>query len=155
MKTEDEIRLRILARGNPFNRRDLIEISGGGVGRRSGLRARAKSRDPELAEAYFAGHAEKIRDATKPTPLALVGGIRSRRTMEAVVEKGIADMVSMSRPFIREPSLVKEQETSAIAISHRWETLRLFSLPMDGYINIDDSEEALGPVCYSRGSFLS
>lgn len=155
MKAEDKIRLRILACVDTFNRRDLIEISGGGVGRRSELRARAKSRDPELAEAYFAGHAEKIRDATKPTPLALVGGIRSRRTMEAVVEKGIADMVSMSRPFIREPSPVKEQETSAIAISHRWETLRLFSLPMDGYINIDDSEEALGPVCHSQGSFLS
>jgi 2,4-dienoyl-CoA reductase-like NADH-dependent reductase (Old Yellow Enzyme family) len=105
MKAEDKIRFRILACGNPFNRRGLIEISGGGVGRRSELRARAKSRDPELAEAYFAGHAEKIRDATKPTPLALVVGIRSRRTMEAIVGKGIADMVSMSRPFIREPSL--------------------------------------------------
>ena len=122
MKAEDKIRFRIPACVNPFNRRDLIEISGGGVRRRSELRARAKSKDPELAEAYFAGHAEKIRDATKPTPLALVVGIRSRRTMEAIVEKGIADMVSMSRPFIREPSLVKEQETSAIAISHRWET---------------------------------
>jgi len=155
MKAEDKIRFRILACVDTFNRRDLIEISGGGVGRRSELRARAKSRNPDLAEAYFAGHAEKIRDATKPTSLALVVGIRSRRTREAIVEKGIADMVSMSRPFIREPSLVKEQETSVIAISHRWETLRLFSLPMNGYNNIDDSEEALGPVCHSRGSFLS
>jgi len=86
---------------------DALEISGGGVGRQQELRDRARSTDPELAEAAFAGHAVKIREATRPTPMALVNGIRSRRCMEAVVEKGVADLVSMSRPFIREPDQVK------------------------------------------------
>jgi 2,4-dienoyl-CoA reductase-like NADH-dependent reductase (Old Yellow Enzyme family) len=86
---------------------DVLEISGGGVGRQQELRDRARSTDPGLAEAAFAGHAVKIREATRPTPMALVNGIRSRRCMEAVVEKGVADLVSMSRPFIREPYLVK------------------------------------------------
>ncbi len=86
---------------------DAIEISGGGVGRNPELMARARSRDPELEEALFAGHAERIREATKPTPMALVNGIRSRRCMEAIIRKGVADLISMSRPFIREPDLVK------------------------------------------------
>ncbi len=86
---------------------DAIEISGGGVGRNPELMARARSRDPELEEALFAGHAERIREATKPTPTALVNGIRSRRCMEAIIRKGVADLISMSRPFIREPDLVK------------------------------------------------
>jgi 2,4-dienoyl-CoA reductase-like NADH-dependent reductase (Old Yellow Enzyme family) len=85
---------------------DSIEISGGGLGRRQELRNRARSDDPVLAEASFAGHAAKIREATRPRPLALVDGIRSLRCMEAVVEGGLADLISMSRPFIREPDLV-------------------------------------------------
>jgi 2,4-dienoyl-CoA reductase-like NADH-dependent reductase (Old Yellow Enzyme family) len=85
---------------------DSIEISGGGLGRRQELRTRARSDDPVLAEASFAGHAAKIREATSPRPLALVDGIRSLRCMDAIVERGVADMISMSRSFIREPDLV-------------------------------------------------
>ena len=90
---------------------DSIEISGGGVGRQNDLRARAMSDDPDLAEAVFAGHATKIRQATGPTPMALVNGIRSLGCMEAIVGKGVADLISMSRPFIMEPDLVKKLET--------------------------------------------
>lgn len=86
---------------------DAVEISGGGVGRRDDLRERAMSSDPELAEAAFAGHAAKIIEATGSTPMALVNGIRSRRCMEAILEKGVADLISMSRPFIRESDLVE------------------------------------------------
>lgn len=86
---------------------DAIEVSGGGIGRRPELMARARSPDPELKEAIFAGHATKIREATRPTPLALVNGIRSLRCMEALVQRGLADLVSMSRPFIRESDLVR------------------------------------------------
>jgi 2,4-dienoyl-CoA reductase-like NADH-dependent reductase (Old Yellow Enzyme family) len=85
---------------------DLIEVSGGGIGRQNELFARARSSDPNLEEAYFAGHAKKIREATKPMPLALVGGIRSKITMETILKKDVADFISMSRPFIREPDLV-------------------------------------------------
>lgn len=89
---------------------DAIEISGGGLGQRQELRARALSNDPEVAEASFAGHAFEIRGATRPTPMALVNGIRSLRCMEAIVGRGLADIVSMSRPFIREPDLVRSLE---------------------------------------------
>jgi 2,4-dienoyl-CoA reductase-like NADH-dependent reductase (Old Yellow Enzyme family) len=90
---------------------DLIEISGGGIGQVQEIRrTRAKSDNPELSEANFAGHATKIRESIKPTPMALVNGIRTRRCMEALVEIGVTDLVSLSRPFIREPDLVRKLE---------------------------------------------
>ncbi len=89
---------------------DLIEVSGGGMGRQQALRSRAGSDDPGLAEADFAGYAAKIKGATGSTPTALVSGIRSMTCMEAILDLGIADVVSMSRPFIREPDLVKKLE---------------------------------------------
>ncbi len=89
---------------------DLLELSGGGIGQQRRLRERARHRDPVLAEASFAGHAERIRASIKPRPLALVNGVRSRRCMDAIIERGIADVVSMSRPFIREPDLVRRLE---------------------------------------------
>jgi 2,4-dienoyl-CoA reductase-like NADH-dependent reductase (Old Yellow Enzyme family) len=85
---------------------NAIEVSGGGVGRQPDLRGRAQSLDPAFREASFAGYATKIREATRPTPLALVHGIRTLRCMQAIVDTGMADLVSMSRPFIREPDLV-------------------------------------------------
>jgi len=94
---------------------DLIEISGGGMGQDRELRrTRAKSDDPALSEANFAGHAEKIHEAISPTPMGLVNGIRTRRCMEALLEKGVTEMISMSRPFIREPDLVRNLEAGQL-----------------------------------------
>jgi 2,4-dienoyl-CoA reductase-like NADH-dependent reductase (Old Yellow Enzyme family) len=93
---------------------DLIEVSGGGIGQRQELRARAKSPDPALSEVSFAGHCEKIRAATRPKPLALVNGFRTLAAMKAVVDRGIADVISMSRPFIREPDLVRRLEAGQL-----------------------------------------
>ena len=90
---------------------DLIEVSGGGRGREDALRARARHGDPELRDLDFAGHAARIRDTTRPTPMALVYGFRRLETMRRVVETGLADVVSMSRPFIREPDLVKRLQS--------------------------------------------
>jgi len=94
---------------------DLIEVSGGGVGQVRELRqTRAKSDDPALSEANFAGHGAKIRDAIKPIPMGLVNGIRSRGCMDALIEKGITDLISISRPFIKEPDLVKNLEAGQL-----------------------------------------
>ncbi len=90
---------------------DALEISGGGIGQQEDLRARAVSDDPLLEEASFAGHARVIRDSTKPRPLALVNGIRTLACMEAIIEKDLADLISMSRPFVREPGLVRKLES--------------------------------------------
>ncbi len=89
---------------------DAVEISGGGFGRKDDLYERARSDDPEVAEAIFAGHAVKIREATKPTTMALVNGIRSLSCMQALLDKGLADLISMSRPFVREPDIIRKLE---------------------------------------------
>jgi len=86
---------------------DLLEVSGGGRGRREELRTRALHSDPAYGELAFAGHASRIRDATRSTPMALVNGFRRLETMKKAVETGLIDVVSISRPFIREPDLVK------------------------------------------------
>lgn len=60
----------------------------------------------EEKEGYFAENAKMIKDAVH-IPVILVGGLRSRSVMEQVLESRTADMVSMSRPFVREPDLVR------------------------------------------------
>jgi 2,4-dienoyl-CoA reductase-like NADH-dependent reductase (Old Yellow Enzyme family) len=87
---------------------DMIEVSGGGIGQEDQYRYRAKHSDPILSEVNFAGHCEKIRDNTKPKTLALVNGFSTLTAMQTVVDHGIADLISMSRPLIREPDLVKK-----------------------------------------------
>jgi 2,4-dienoyl-CoA reductase-like NADH-dependent reductase (Old Yellow Enzyme family) len=57
-------------------------------------------------EAYFATAAKAIK-AEVSCPVILVGGLRSLSVMESVVENGIADMVALCRPFVKEPDLVK------------------------------------------------
>lgn len=87
---------------------DLLEISGGGVGRQEELKSRAKHSDPNLEELPLAGHAARIREKTRPNLIALVNGFKSVETMKYVIERGLCDMVSMSRPFIRNPNLVRD-----------------------------------------------
>ena len=41
-----------------------------------------------------------------PVPTIMMGGLRSFELLEKVVQKGEADCVSMSRPFIRDPGLI-------------------------------------------------
>jgi len=51
--------------------------------------------------------AKVIKPACGEARLLLVGGLRSLPQMEEVVTGGHADLISMCRPFIREPSLVR------------------------------------------------
>jgi len=84
---------------------DAIEVSGGtpGSGERSAARTRIDSMEKE---AYHRGHARAIREGVR-VPVGLVGGLRSPALLEEIVRSGEADFVSMSRPFIREPGLVR------------------------------------------------
>jgi len=73
---------------------DAIEVSGG-IGMSPVSRGEAFYRD----RAAFVKRAISI-------PVIAVGGIRSIQTAQSIIDNGEADLVSMSRPFIREPSLV-------------------------------------------------
>jgi 2,4-dienoyl-CoA reductase-like NADH-dependent reductase (Old Yellow Enzyme family) len=59
----------------------------------------------ERDEAYFLTNARRFKEVID-VPLILVGGLRSFGLMEKLVERGEAEMVALSRPFIREPDLV-------------------------------------------------
>ena len=83
---------------------DAIEISGGNhqSGRLGPIRVGIKS---EQQEAYFQNEARAFKKKIK-VPLMLVGGIRSLPVAERLVDEGVADYLSMSRPLIREPELI-------------------------------------------------
>jgi len=82
-----------------------IEISHGTVDRANrNLSTGITSPDKE---AYLLPDAQKIRQATD-MPLGLVGGMRSPSIMEQIVQSGIVDSISICRPLIREPDLLKQ-----------------------------------------------
>jgi len=84
---------------------DAIELSGGTTisGKLGPVRSGVKT---EKQEAYFRAEAKAFKERVQ-VPLMLVGGIRSFQTAEQLIEEGYADYISMSRPFVREPDLVK------------------------------------------------
>ena len=61
----------------------------------------------DLEEGYNLDAAKTLRPATGNVPLMVVGGMRRLSHMEQIVRQGHADLISMCRPFIREPHLVK------------------------------------------------
>ena len=83
---------------------DGIEVSGGmaEAGRGSvwpGLRS-------EADEGYFVSNAARIKEAVG-VPVCGLGGIRTLAVAERIVQDGLVDLVSLSRPLIRDPFLVK------------------------------------------------
>lgn len=81
-----------------------IEVSGG-IREAKGVMSRPNIRSEE-DEAYFAADALAIKEAIR-IPVILVGGLRSMATMEGLLQNGYADMIALSRPFIKEPNLVE------------------------------------------------
>jgi 2,4-dienoyl-CoA reductase-like NADH-dependent reductase (Old Yellow Enzyme family) len=57
-------------------------------------------------EAYFREYAKALKQSVD-VPVILVGGNRSYENMSKLVADGVSDFVSMSRPLIREPGLIK------------------------------------------------
>ncbi|MFN3466238.1 MAG: NADH:flavin oxidoreductase [Candidatus Brocadiales bacterium] len=91
---------------------DAVEVSGG-IGDSFPSACRPDIKSPE-EEAYFSDNAREIKLALSKAegeavsvPVICVGGIRSRGVMESIISTKKTDMVSMSRPFIREPDLVE------------------------------------------------
>ncbi len=64
---------------------------------------------------FFLDDARKIRDAVD-IPLALVGGIRSRESMEKAVSEGF-DMVALGRALIMDPDFVSKVRSGETEIS--------------------------------------
>lgn len=84
---------------------DAIELSGGTFfsGKLNPSRMGIAT---EEKEAYFREAAKMFKEKIR-VPLILVGGNRSFQVAEKLVQGGYAEYISMSRPFIREPGLIK------------------------------------------------
>ena len=84
---------------------DAIELSGGLLtgGKLSPSRPNINKKEKE---AYFKDAALAFKKELD-VPLILVGGIRSPDVAEGLLDEGVADYFSMSRPLIREPDLIK------------------------------------------------
>jgi 2,4-dienoyl-CoA reductase-like NADH-dependent reductase (Old Yellow Enzyme family) len=91
---------------------DAIELSGGTL--RSGKNSPSRMAIlQEEKEAYFSEAALAFKKEMK-IPIMLVGGIRSLTVAEKIIDQGKADYISMSRPFIREPGLVKRWKSGDV-----------------------------------------
>ena len=88
---------------------DAIELSGGTLLSRK-LSPSRMGIDSEEKEAYFREAARSFKKELR-VPLILVGGNRSLQVSEKLVEEKYADYISMARPFIREPDLIKRWES--------------------------------------------
>ena len=82
---------------------DAIELSGGLLNNPNIMRSTIRTGE---GQAYFQSQAVIFKETIR-VPLILVGGIRSYKTAKHLVDQGVVDYISMSRPFIREPELVK------------------------------------------------
>ena len=82
-----------------------IEVSGGMA--ESGEGSVWNGLRSEQDEGYFVEYAEKIKKAVH-IPVFGLGGIRTFSNMEKIIFECRADMISMCRPFIRQPFLVRE-----------------------------------------------
>ncbi|RJP72714.1 MAG: NADH:flavin oxidoreductase, partial [Candidatus Abyssobacteria bacterium SURF_17] len=90
---------------------DAIEISGGvwdtvpDEGR-----AIQKGVPRKRPEGYFLPYTEKFKQSVS-APIIAVGGIRTLALAQTIVREGKADLVSMCRPFICEPHLLKRWQS--------------------------------------------
>jgi 2,4-dienoyl-CoA reductase-like NADH-dependent reductase (Old Yellow Enzyme family) len=88
---------------------DAVEVSGGTMLSGDLMPPRAKI-NTEEREAYFRDAARRFKGRLG-IPVILVGGVRSFGLAERLVKEGYADYISMSRPFVREPDLVRRWQS--------------------------------------------
>jgi len=80
---------------------DAVEVSGG---LRPGMNLRRPKRVQD--EGFFREEARALKQALS-IPVISVSGYRTLAVMRETVASGAADLISMSRPFIREPDLIE------------------------------------------------
>lgn len=87
---------------------DSIEVSGNGTSV-SGIKA-------HVNEGYFVAFAAALAEEVT-CPVIVVGGFRSLDTMEDVLNKTKVELISLSRPLLREPDLPSKMKEDPSVIS--------------------------------------
>ncbi len=115
---------------------DCVEVTGGTVSD-SLLRISVPHINSVEKEAYFATFSRALKQQLS-IPVVLVGGLRTPGVMAKALEGGVADLVSLSRPFIREPDLVKRWKEGdfekATCVSCNLCALHMFRRPLRCYV---------------------
>jgi 2,4-dienoyl-CoA reductase-like NADH-dependent reductase (Old Yellow Enzyme family) len=89
-------------------------------------------RRPEDEECpYFREEGARAKRAVD-IPVMLVGGIRSLSLAEDILSTGDADMISMSRPLIREPDLIARWQRGDTAPAKCLSCNKCFSFGLHG-----------------------
>lgn len=84
---------------------DALEVSGGMAA--SGRQGPARRVKGQEQEAYFKENAARVKAAAGDMPVILVGGLRTPEVIATIHQETGIDYFSMSRPFVREPDLIK------------------------------------------------
>ena len=93
---------------------DAIEISGGMTLSISKYTSSRISKDHISGDDVYYFNAAKLYKKKISVPLILVGGIRSLEVARELVEKEEVDYISLCRPLIREPNLIKRWQSGNI-----------------------------------------
>ena len=83
---------------------DAIEVSGG-IGSPALVADESAPEQP-----YYRERAAAVKKAVS-VPVMVVAGIRSLKLAQNIMDSGDADMISMCRPFIREPGLISRWQS--------------------------------------------
>ena len=86
---------------------DAIEFSGGTVASPEKFMPVRPGKAKTPQDEVFYREAAQLYQAKVGIPLMLVGGIRSYETANDLIRRGVADYISLGRPLICEPGLVK------------------------------------------------
>lgn len=80
-----------------------IEVSGGSPGGTHDSRGPLKKED--WFEGFYLQGASRVK-ANTDLPVSAVGGIRRWEMIDRIISENMADLISLSRPLIREPNLI-------------------------------------------------
>lgn len=87
---------------------DSIEVSGNGTSV-AGIR-------PGYGEAYFAPFAARLASEVD-VPIIVVGGLRSRETMQRILDETGIELLSLSRPLLFDPAFPRKLESGEVDAS--------------------------------------
>jgi 2,4-dienoyl-CoA reductase-like NADH-dependent reductase (Old Yellow Enzyme family) len=110
---------------------NAIELSGGTIGALLTGNVDSSFSPTVKKEVYYREAAIRFKEKIK-IPIILVGGIRSFDVAEEIVNTGIADYISMCRPLIREPDLIKRWKSGDLRKSECISDSACFQPGMEG-----------------------
>jgi len=110
---------------------DAIEISGGTIAALLSGDINNSFSPATRNAVFYREAAERFKEKIK-IPLILVGGIRSFETADELVKSGTTDYISICRPLIREPDLIKRWKSGDLRPSECISDSACFQPGMEG-----------------------